>query len=167
MKLLVHDLDEPDFRLLGLKIAEDTVVIANDHEIRSCVGCFGCWIKTPAACVIRDHFGDMGALLARCDSLTIISRCFYGGYSPFVKNVLDRSISYIHPYFSIRNGEMHHRSRYENRLRLAVFFYGPDITPDEQSTAMKLVSANGLNLNTRENSVRFIADLREMEGQTV
>ncbi|WP_407654270.1 MULTISPECIES: hypothetical protein [Caproicibacterium] len=35
--------------------------------------------------------------LSQCDELILISKCCYGGFSPFVKNVLDRSIPYIHP----------------------------------------------------------------------
>ena len=41
--------------------------------------------------------------------LVLVSRCCFGGPGPFVKNVLDRCISYVHPYFVIKNGEMHHR----------------------------------------------------------
>ena len=167
MKLLLHDLDDDGFKQVRLNVQEDTVIMAESPDIRNCIGCFGCWVKTPAACLIRDRLGDMGALIAKCDELTIISRCVYGGYSPFIKNVLDRSISYILPYFTIRSGEMHHSSRYANRLKLSVYFYGPDLTPDEEATAVQLVSANGLNLNTRENSVRFVADLRELEGKAL
>ena len=57
-----------------------------------------------------------------CSEMLIISKCVYGSYSPFVKNVLDRSISYIHPYFTVKNGEMHHQQRYKRDFRLKVVF---------------------------------------------
>ncbi len=40
--------------------------------------------------------------LAACDELTIVSKCTYGGPSAYVKNVLDRSIPYMHPDFVIK-----------------------------------------------------------------
>ena len=122
MRLLIHDLNNEEFQELFTKQMSETMIISDNGTIRHCIGCFGCWVKTPAACVIRDDYGDMGENLSKCKDLIIISKCCYGGFSPFVKNVLDRSISYIHPYFVTRNGEMHHRRRYKNKINLHVLF---------------------------------------------
>ena len=126
MKLIIHDLPQDAAAELFGKMT-DTHIISDDRTIRNCVGCFGCWIKTPGQCIIRDAYGDMGRLLSRCDELLIVSRCIYGSYSSFVKSVLDRSISYIHPDFVKRNGQMHHRRRYRNRFLMKAVFYGGDI----------------------------------------
>lgn len=163
MKLIIHDLNLGASQRLFGQNPENTMVIGNDHEIHNCTGCFGCWIETPSVCVIKDHYRDMGRLISQSEEVQIISRCYYGGFNPFVKNVLDRSISYIHPYFIIRNDEMHHKSRYTNRFKLAVVFYGEDLTENEKSTAEKLVKANGLNLNTLTNSVSFYNNVQDME----
>ena len=98
----------------------------------------------------------MGELLARCEEARIISRCCYGGYSPFVKNVLDRSIPYLHPYFKIKNGEMHHKQRYDKILKLKVGFYGECISEDEKRTAEELVRANAVNLYAQVQGIRFV-----------
>lgn len=164
MRLLIHDLAQEELDKIRPGLGGDTKIITNNGKIRHCVGCFGCWVKTPGACVIRDEYGDMGADLGHSSELIIISQCFYGGYSPFVKNVLDRSISYIHPYFVIRNGEMHHRPRYEQSLDLSVWFYG-EITEKEQRTAEKLVRANAINLNCQRVKVSFVRESAELEGQ--
>ncbi len=163
MKLLIHDLDEGDFKALLPETTGSMKVVSDDATIHSCVGCFGCWVKTPGACVIRDSYGDMGAWLARCDELMIISQCFYGGFSPFVKNVLDRSISYLHPYFVTRNGEMHHKRRYDNRLGLRVWFYGEELTGAERQTAEKLVRGNAVNLDCGVLEIRFAQGLEDMK----
>ncbi|SHN74640.1 flavodoxin family protein [Desulfitobacterium chlororespirans] len=164
MKLLIHDLDQEELGKIRPGLGGDTKIVTNNGKIRHCIGCFGCWVKTPGACVIRDEYGDMGADLGHSSELIIVSQCFYGGYSPFVKNVLDRSISYIHPYFVIRNGEMHHRPRYEQSLDFSVWFYG-EITEKERQTAEKLVRANAINLNCQRVKVSFIRELAELEGQ--
>ncbi len=167
MRLLIHDLDTDEFQKLFPNLSGKTMVISDNGTIQQCIGCFGCWVKTPAACVIRDEYGDMGELLSRCKELILISKCYYGGFSPFVKNVLDRSISYIHPYFVIRNGEMHHRRRYNNKIDLQVWFYGENITEKEKLTAQKLVKANAINLDCKVDKVIFFNSIAEMEGQVL
>lgn len=164
MRLLIHDLKSDDFQKIFPDLSRDTMVISDNGTIHYCVGCFGCWVKTPAACVIRDSYGDMGEYLSKCNEVIIISKCCYGGFSPFVKNVLDRSISYIHPYFVIRNGEMHHRRRYNNKIDLKVWFYGENITEKERITAERLVKANAVNLDCSVSKVTFIGSIKEMEG---
>ena len=163
MKLLIHDLEDEKLKeLLGGKI-DDIKIISDDGSKNNCIGCFGCWIKTPASCVIRDKYGDMGEHISKCQELIIISKCFYGGFSPFVKKVMDRSISYIHPYFQIRNGEMHHKRRYDNNLDLNVWFYGENITEQEKQTAEKLVKANSINLDCNVKKVTFLQDVSEIK----
>jgi multimeric flavodoxin WrbA len=165
MKLLIHDLESKDFQKLFPNPLDETMVISDDGTIHHCIGCFGCWINTPAACVIRDKYGDMGEYLSKCKEVIIISKCCYGGFSPFVKNILDRSISYVHPYFVIRNGEMHHRRRYKNHIDMKVWFYGENIREKEKQTAGKLVKANSINLYCDVSRVSFIHSIEEMEGQ--
>ena len=163
MRLLIHDLEDEGFKKLLLSTIGDLIIVSDDSTIHNCIGCFGCWTKTPGACVIRDKYGDMGEHLSKCQQVIIISKCFYGGFSPFVKNVLDRSISYIHPYFQNKNGEMHHRPRYNNNFSLKVWFYGEDITEQEKQTAEKLVQANSINLSCNVQKVTFVQDVSNIK----
>lgn len=109
----------------------------------------------------------MGEMISKSEELIIITKCTYGGYSPFVKNVMDRSISYIHPYFTMREGEMHHRKRYTKQINLRVHFYGNDITKSEKDTAIKLVKGNSLNFNVKEHSVNFYNNIDEMDCENL
>lgn len=165
MKLIIHDLSSE----LAEKILPhdpDIKIIANDSPIHPCVGCFGCWIKTPGQCVIKDQYACTGELLSKCDEVIIISKCCYGGFSPFVKNVLDRAISYIHPYFVYRNGEMHHKHRYSNSFNLFACFYGEDITDSEKQTAKNLVQANSINFDCKVKNVLFEKQPEAFGGKT-
>lgn len=164
MKLLIHDLEEEELKELLPSTPDNVIVVSKGSAIHSCIGCFGCWVKTPGACVIRDKYGDMGEMLAKCSEVIMISRCYYGGYSPFVKNVLDRSISYIHPYFAFRNREMHHRRRYDNHIDLRVCFYGENITENEKRTAEKLIHANAINLDCSVGQLVFVRNTEEIKG---
>ncbi len=165
MKLLIHDLENNEFKKIFPNQLDDTIIISDDDTIHHCIGCFGCWIKTPGACIIRDKYGDMGEYLSKCQEVILISKCCYGGFSPFVKNVLDRSISYIHPYFAIRNGEMHHRRRYKNHIDMRVWFYGENITEKEKQTSGKLVKANSINLDCHVSSISFVNRIEKMEDE--
>ena len=148
MKLIIHDgtaaLEEELRRALGGK--EELCFVSEGQPIRHCTGCFGCWVKTPGQCVITDGYHTTPEKCARADEVIVISRCVCGMYSPFVKNVLDRNIGYIHPYFAQRNGEMHHKLRYDRQLPMRFFFYG-ECTGEEQSLARRIVQANRLNMN--------------------
>ena len=156
MNLIIHDLSKEQWEALAFPLKEETKIIDNSGKIKKCMGCFGCWLKTPGRCVIPDEYQRMGELAAKAEELTIISKCSFGSYSSFVKNVLDRSISYVLPFFEIREGEMHHRKRYDNQFLMRVIFYGSDITEEEKETAKELVKANAVNLHGKVKEVLFV-----------
>lgn len=163
MKFIIHDVTETVLHNILPQIEKDDIIITDTGGIRPCIGCFGCWLKTPGTCILKDSYQQMGKSIARCSEMIIISRCVYGCYSPFVKNVLDRSISYIHPYFTIKNGEMHHQQRYKKNLAMKAVFYGSGITSQEKKTAVELVAANAVNFYGTVKSVTFLESLKEAE----
>ncbi|WP_410771550.1 flavodoxin family protein [Fontibacillus sp. BL9] len=163
MKMIIHDLPPQDFAALYDDKKEDVTVISDNGTIRKCTGCFGCWIKTPGVCVLKDGYQNMGELLAGCDELVIINKCVYGSYSPFILSVLNRSISYILPYFVVKNGETHHRKRYSHYFNLSVHFYGDDITEAEKETAKALVAANSVNFYSPSYKVNFHKELQAVK----
>lgn len=165
MNILIHDLGYEQFQSLFPDIYNDVYIISNTGTIQHCIGCFGCWIKTPGKCVLKDEYGNMGALLSKSEKLTIISQCFYGCYSPFVKNVLDRSIPWLLPFFKIKNNETHHKRRYQNKMQLAVHFYGKNITTAEKETAKKLVKANCANFYVKNYEISFSNSLKKLCGK--
>ncbi len=162
MNILIHDFSDKQFQELFPEINSNVYIISNTGTIRHCVGCFGCWIKTPGKCVLKDGYDNLGELLSKSEKLTIISRCFYGCYSPFVKNVLDRSISYLLPFFKIKNNETHHKRRYQNNIQLEVHFYSENITIEERKTAKKLVKANCTNFSVKNYKISFSNSLDEL-----
>ena len=138
------------------KFTNDEDILVNASDIhRYCIGCFGCWLKTPGTCIIKDGFEDMGQRLSQVSEFILISKATFGSYSSPVKNVLDRSISYVLPFFEIRNGEMHHGERYHNDLTISALFYG-DMSEEEKQTAENLVKANAVNLNAALGRVHFV-----------
>ena len=156
MRLIIHDLSVEQCEASGLNTLseEENVIVNANGENHYCIGCFACWLKTPGRCVIKDEYQEMGIKLSKVDELLIISKATFGSYSSAVKNVLDRSIAYVLPYFSIRNGEMHHGERYHKNLKVSAAFYG-DMTEVEKKTSLNLVMANAVNLNGAIEEVDF------------
>ena len=162
MKLIITDIKDFKIPVLG-----EHKIIKPDVAIKHCIGCFGCWIKTPGECIIKDGFDKTGCLLGKCDELVMISECLYGGFSEFVKKVQDRAISYVRGDFNIVDNEMRHRQRYFNKIKITALFYGENITEGEKYTAEKIVKANAKNFYAKVEKVLFYRNLDELEGVTL
>ena len=160
MKTIVHDLGKEKNNML--LAAADRVVCA-DGRYAPCQGCFKCWTKHPATCVMKDSLEQSCRVLGTSDDLTIITENTYGGYSAAVKNLLDRSIATSTPFSTYRGGQMHHTLRYGKRNCLHVIAYG-DISDAEKSTLELMVERNAINMGFREHSVTFCKDAEEAGG---
>jgi multimeric flavodoxin WrbA len=163
-KILVHDLEQKDFQKQFPNLDEDTLVMSKENRINHCIGCFACWIKTPGTCVMKDDFQHHGKNVCHANEFIVISKCTYGGFSPFVKNVIDKSPPSLLPFFTVRNGEVHHTARREHPLCIKAYFYGDDITDEEKQTATELVKANEINLVASGSEVHFYRSSSEIKG---
>lgn len=130
---LLYDSREPEARMLKDHIetcchrrgTELTVTDGADAPLKDCLGCFGCWYKTPGLCVHREDGGDQFLrTLLKADGQIILSRIVFGGYSPRIKSYIDRCLPIVHPYFQKFDGEMHHKPRYRHYPRLLTLGYG-------------------------------------------
>ena len=80
MKLLMTD------RPVSAALPQDAAAVdLSALRIANCVGCFGCWTKTPGRCVIRDDAARVYPLIARSEQVLYVSRVKYGSYAPVMK----------------------------------------------------------------------------------
>ncbi|HAV90856.1 hypothetical protein [uncultured Eubacterium sp.] len=154
MNLLIHDLSDEEWGEVSDKY-EGWKVIADEGNIKPCVGCFGCWVKEPGQCVIKDGYEHMGELIHKADEVVIMSKYTYGGFSSFVKNVFDRSIGYVLPYFEIFEGEMHHKKRYPEEKNITFVFRGIDLSDADKQKAKRYVEAVCRNLHSKIKDIVF------------
>lgn len=159
MKVMIHDLDMQYNAALREKCDD---LICADGKYAPCQGCFGCWTKHPAECFMKDSLQTACRVIGRADELMIITKNFYGTYSPAVKNILDRSIGSSTPLSIYRGRQMHHTLRYGKHRLLKVIVYG-DITEQEKATFTYMAKRNAINDGFENSEVLFLNDLSELE----
>jgi len=100
-------------------------------DVRSCTGCFSCWLKTPGECVISDDAVAICREYVNADFVLLASPMIMGFVSAVLKRAMDRVVPLVLPYFEFVNGEMHHAGRYEEYPRLGLLIEKSAETDDE------------------------------------
>lgn len=126
-------------------------------KIARCMGCFGCWVKTPGRCVIRDDAVKIYPLIAQSDSLIYISRIRYGSYDSCMKTMLERAIPVQQAFIRLHEGETHHVQRAVAPKMATILAYG-DISEESQNLFKELVERNVKNMNFESWKVRFVEE---------
>lgn len=159
MRTIIHDLNKKDLK--KIKFQKEDILISSIECQKHCIGCFSCWIKHPKKCALTDEFSNIVEYIKDSTELIIISKSRYGCYSAPVKRVLERCIGYVLPYFTIRNNEIHHATRYNHKLKFRAFLYG-DITKNDKIVSNDLVKANSINLNADDYEVNYFKNTKEL-----
>jgi len=157
MITVIHDLEENVFDKLGIKA---DLVLSPKDKIGHCMGCFDCWLKNDGACSIPDKFNNMKDIYLESSKVIVISKNCYGMFSPFIKNIFDRSIGYISPYFRKVFGEVHHQLRYDKVIPMEYIIYGNN-NDEWINTFNKLLKANQENFNN-DYQVKYIKEIEEL-----
>lgn len=154
MRLILTD------RALRVAVPDDgktAYVDLTTRKIARCVGCFGCWTRTPGRCVIRDDATRIYPLIARSDTLLYVSRIRYGGYDTVMKTMLERAIPVQQAFIRVVDGETHHKQRAVVPKRATIVAYGAE-TPDELELFRQLIARNARNMNFTEHRVLFVRE---------
>jgi multimeric flavodoxin WrbA len=138
---------------------------ASAASVPPCVNCFQCWHKTPGVCVLpRDASNEFSDRFWDADFVVIVSRILWGGYATRVKLCVDRLLPITHPYFAMRNGEMHHRHRYGRIPLMLSAGYGAR-SAGEEATFRGISDANRDQGWKRRERETFIVHSGETVGE--
>lgn len=121
--------------------------ILQDMNIAPCLGCFGCWTKTPGVCVIDDAGREVAKAAARCDLEIFFTPVTFGGYSAALKKAVDRLIPNLLPFFLKYQGEVHHSLRYASPPRFVVIGTMPEAEAESEEIFRTLAGRNAINLH--------------------
>lgn len=154
MNLIVSD---RHLDLTGLEhIAFDWIDLSK-LRIAACMGCFGCWVKTPGRCVIRDDAVTVYPRIAESRRLLYVSRVRYGCYDTPLKTMLERAIPVQQAFLRLHCGETHHVQRRVVPKEAVVMGYGTR-TPEEREIFAQLVARNARNMSFASVRVLFPAE---------
>lgn len=126
-------------------------------KISNCVGCFGCWTKTPGRCVIRDDATQVYPLIAQSDTVLYISRLKYGSYDTVMKTMLERAIPIQQAFIRTYHGETHHVQRAVIPKKATIIAYGAEDN-EEYSIFRQLVLRNAHNMNFEHYEILFTTE---------
>jgi multimeric flavodoxin WrbA len=129
-----------------------------DHPIADCLGCFGCWIKTPGQCVINDSAREIADKMCLSDLTIYVTPVVFGGYSYELKKVLDRQICTILPFFKTINGELHHPQRYDKIGKLAAIGVLPAPNSASEEIFKTLLYRNSINKQASHQAAEIVYD---------
>lgn len=146
------------------KINIEDRVFRPSSDLHPCRGCFKCWTETPGVCCQKDDARYLGVLLSKCDELIIISRCFHGGYSEFVKMVMERTLPFLQPGFEEKDGRTRHLARYDTVLKAKVYFYEENMTNEEKELAEKMVKETMDAYHGTVKEIRWYEDAWQIGG---
>ena len=89
-------------------------------NINPCTGEFDCWIKTPGECYQKD---DMQMLLPKtreADIMVFATPVYVDGVTGPMKNLIDRMLPRVQPFFELREGHCRHPLREGNKSQKVV-----------------------------------------------
>ncbi len=153
MKLILSD------KPLNISIENKEIkyIDLSSLKITNCVGCFGCWTKTPGKCVIRDDATKVYPYIAKSDTLLYVSHVKYGCYDTIMKTMLERAIPIQQAFIRIHNGETHHIQRDVAPKKATIIAYG-SLSKEEKVIFKELVSRNSHNMNFESYNIIFTSE---------
>lgn len=125
--------------------ATATVIDLSQLKIGPCVGCFGCWVKTPGKCVIRDDACRVYPYLAKSTRLLLVSRIRYGSYDTVMKTMLERAIPIQQAFLRLVQGEILHKMRDVAPKEATILGYGA-LSERERQVFSHMAHRNARNL---------------------
>ena len=153
MKLLLSDTP----LTVSLKTENEMYIDLSALKISNCVGCFGCWTKTPGKCVIRDDAVKVYPIIADSEKIIYVSHIKYGSYDTVMKTMLERAIPVQMAFIRLVNGETHHVQRAVVPKKALIVAYGAD-TEEEEEVFRHLVARNAKNMNFAQYKICFVRD---------
>jgi len=119
-----------------------------EMKVNTCIGtkCLACQFKTPGLCKQKDDMQSIYPKLIQAKLLVFLTPISFGSYHSELKKVVDRFVPLDIPVYTIYQGELHHKNRYENMPNL--FSVGILKNGNQESIKIfnKLTERNAINM---------------------
>ncbi|WP_432650907.1 hypothetical protein [Huintestinicola sp.] len=128
--LIVNTLpcDDPEaikaIDILSRESEECKVINAYEMNIKPCIGCNNCWLKTPGICSLKDGYEELIKGYLRYDETVFISGTALDFADHRMKNVIDRLLPLATMYTHFVDGQCRHVPRYDKKFRFGLLYSG-------------------------------------------
>jgi multimeric flavodoxin WrbA len=109
-----------------------TIFTLRDMDTRYCIGCFGCWIKTPGECSsANDDSIEIRRNVINSELIIFASPIIMGFTSALLKRVHDKFLPLVLPYTGLYHEESHHHPRYDSYPAMGLIIQPASDTDEE------------------------------------
>ena len=91
--------------------AEVELFYTKKLKINPCQGEFNCWLKTPGKCWQKDDMDMLRPKLGEADVWVLATPLYVDGMTGPMKNLIDRIIPLVQPFFELRDDHIRHPAR--------------------------------------------------------
>jgi hypothetical protein len=139
---------DASLRVRGIDVHAVDVVAA---RIKPCQGCGSCGLRTPGRCVLGDDMQEIFPRIVESQVLVLASQVRFGTHGTPLKRVIDRFQPLMAPLYTIRDGEVKFRPRYDPRpavlgVGLLPFAGSDPAAAAEASAYREVIVRNAANL---------------------
>ncbi|MDL2300283.1 NAD(P)H-dependent oxidoreductase [Clostridiaceae bacterium OttesenSCG-928-D20] len=99
--------------LKGAGFENAEIINVCSADIKSCLGCFSCWNKTPGKCIINDEMSGILEKIIASDIIIWSFPLYYFSVPGGLKNLIDRQLPMSLPFMSAENESGGHPARYD------------------------------------------------------
>lgn len=129
----------------------------NNLNLHYCTGCWNCWWKTPGICSTKDDAEAILTSVINSDFFIFASPLMAGFTSSALKKITDRFVGLLHPYIFLKNGECHHKKRYDKYPDFGLILEKEPDTDDEDINIIKdIYDRFAINFHSQRKYMKFI-----------
>jgi multimeric flavodoxin WrbA len=135
--------------LLKTSKHEVTILQLRDIDVRFCIGCWDCWLKTPGECFVADGSRDICREYINSDLVLFASPVIMGFTSALLKKAHEKLLPLLLPYFELVQNEIHHVARYDKYPLMALLLEkGKDTDEEDIEIISDIYRRDAINFKT-------------------
>lgn len=147
-------IDETVTNIFTKKSTEVVRYKLKDMNILPCRSCGSCGYNTPGRCVLKDDMEKIVIDIVNSHILIFVTPIIFGGYSADLKKAVDRFMVLGLPFFTVKDGNLLHPMRYEEKFLVGIGL-SEIYQPDQEAGFKDLVARNSINTQYPHRAVVF------------
>jgi multimeric flavodoxin WrbA len=136
-----------------------TLLQIRDLDVKYCIGCFDCWVRTPGECKVTDSSHDICREYINSDFVLFASPVIMGFTSALLKKANDKLLPLLLPYLVVVQNECHHPARYDKYPATGLLLdSGDDCDEEDVRIISDIYARNAINLKTALRFTKLTTD---------